>query len=339
MRILFICKKNECYGFVSYHRRSSGLYNSTRFIVKGLKARGVHAEIIEVIDNNCIDRAVSEFKPDAVVIEALWVVPEKFDILKSLHPSVRWFVHMHSGLPFLALEGIAMAWLPEYAARGVGLIANSKDTFNAFSYILGDASVTQLPNVYISDALPMKRKRIRGGRIDIGCFGAVRPMKNHMAQAIAAIRFAESKGMRLNFHINASRLETGGEPVLKNIIELFKDHDGIHELFLHPWMEPEEFLQFLHDHIDIGMQVSMTETFNVVSADYVTAGIPMVVSPAVTWATRFCMADAESVEDMVDRLNRVMDGEMLVWWNRKLLHDYSCHAQQLWFDWARGLEV
>ena len=83
MRIQFICKKNECYGFETYTRRSSGLYNSTSFIVRGLKARGIDAEIIEVIDNNCIDKEVTRYKPDVVVIEALWVVPEKFDILRN----------------------------------------------------------------------------------------------------------------------------------------------------------------------------------------------------------------------------------------------------------------
>lgn len=87
-RVLFICKKNNNYGFVSYSKKNSGLFNSTRFIVEALVARGIDAGIVEVTDNNDIDREVTQFKADIVVIEALWVVPEKFLVLQKLHTNV-----------------------------------------------------------------------------------------------------------------------------------------------------------------------------------------------------------------------------------------------------------
>lgn len=135
MRVQFILKMNETYSFTHYCRRSSGLWNSVSFLTASLRRLGIHVEQVEVKDNNDIDREVTRFKPNIVIIEALWVVPEKFDVLKKLHPKVKWLIHMHSGLPFLALEGIAMQWLREYKKRGIGVIANSHDSYDGFRAI------------------------------------------------------------------------------------------------------------------------------------------------------------------------------------------------------------
>jgi hypothetical protein len=41
------------------------------------------SNIVVVLDNNEIDKYVTKYKPTHVIIEALWVVPTKFHILKS----------------------------------------------------------------------------------------------------------------------------------------------------------------------------------------------------------------------------------------------------------------
>ena len=106
-----------------------------------LQDAGVEAALAEAIDNNCIDRLVTEYNPDVVIIEALWVVPEKFDVLKKLHPGVRWIVRLHSDIPFLAGEGIAVEWIYGYAARGVEVAFNSPRASEDFGALY-------LPNFY-----------------------------------------------------------------------------------------------------------------------------------------------------------------------------------------------
>ena len=59
--------------------------------------------------------------------------------------------------------------------------------------------------------------------IDIGAYGAIRPLKNQLLQALAAIKFAESIGKTLRFHINITRIENNGDPVLKNLRNLFSN--------------------------------------------------------------------------------------------------------------------
>lgn len=331
VKVLFICKKNEIYGWINNTRRSSGLYNSTRFITEALNEYDCfNAKIVEVVDNNSIDREVTQFRPDVVVIEALWVVPEKFDVLRRLHPRVKWFCHLHSNMPFLAMEGMAMDWIQRYPRHGVKLIANSEPSYKALQPILQDDDLFFLPNVYLGAQQPPKVKTGRDTTIHIGCFGAVRPLKNHLIQALAAIRFAKEMGYKLKFYINATRVETGGQPVLKNLKQLFDltPHTTLVEVH---WCEPEEFISILRDKIDIGMQVSLTETFSVVSADYTTAGIPMVISKEIYWASKLCVAKDDNIDSIVKLMRRVWQSKLLVRRNQKLL---SCHASKATKKWA-----
>lgn len=343
MRSLFVLKKNWQYSFSHMLRRSSGLWNSTRFIVESLEKRGLESRIVEVVDNNDIDREVSAYyetdrrgnrKPMKVVIEALWVVPEKFDVLMALHPKVEWWIHLHSNMPFLASEGMGMEWVIESAKRGVRFIANSVESYDALRAVLPKNRLIYLPNVYLTE--PMSAVRFDWGKpvLDVGCYGAVRPLKNHLLQALSAIRFAQEIGKRLRFHVNSTRVEGKGEPVLKNLIALFaRTHDA--ELIQEAWFEPSDFIPHLHRNIDIGMQVSLSETFNVVTADYVTAGIPIVVSDEVKWCSTWNVAEEDSIHEVVNIMHRALGNRPLIWWNQYLLQGNSFDAQELWAEWSQ----
>src|SRR4029077_3139132 len=239
--------------------------NSCRFIVDMLRHEGISAKIAVVMDNNDIDREVTQYQADVVVIEALWVVPEKFDILKVLHPNVTWIVRLHSDLPFLASDGIAFNWIAGYIQRGVFVALNKDRTARDISALFGDSPyVLFLPNFY-------KIEHVCFGSVDyhnlhIGCFGAIRPLKNQLTQAVAAIEYANAAGRRLQFHMNGTRQEQGGTAALKNIIALFDNSS--HELVLHPWLEHRDFLKLMSK-MDLAMCDSFSETFCIVAADAV----------------------------------------------------------------------
>jgi hypothetical protein len=163
------------------------------------------------------------------------------------------------------------------------------------------AKVICLPNYY-----PAKRhakpKHADGPFVDVACFGAIRPMKNQLIQAVAAIQYAESLGKTLRFHINATRSETGGDNPLKNLRNLFRHVP--HELVEHPWMPHRHLLELLRT-MDIGLQVSFSETFNIVAADYAVAGLPIVVSPEISWASPWCQAVPTDAGDIARKMARV----------------------------------
>ena len=169
--------------------------------------------------------------------------------------------------------------------------------------------------------------------INISCFGAIRPMKNHLIQAMAAIKFAEDHQLALNFHINNTRIEQRGDNVRKNLIALF-DNQPQHNLIVHPWMSHKNLLSLITEEIDIGMQVSFTETFNIVSADHIHCGVPMVTSKEVTFVALPFRADPTDIKSIIRALKHAYWAEK---WNlhninKQLLEWSNYNATIQWGD-------
>lgn len=321
-KVLFILKYRENSDDNGYHQYShcglsSGLANSARFVCNMLKDNGVAAVLEHAIDNNCIDKLVTKHKPTHVIIEAYWVVPEKFEVLTKLHPNVIWIIRNHSELPFLASEGIAIDWTCKYVSyKNVIISGNSKrivceletiikHTYPTWSDKMIKNKVWYLPNYYKSDTLPRTKPLPLTNTINIGCFGAIRPLKNQLLQAVAAIKFADIHNKTLIFHINSTRIEGGStDNTLKNLRALFS-HVGNngHKLIEHAWLDHPHFINLLKTKIDIGMCVSHSETFCIVAADLVTSGIPLVASKEVVWASGFSQANPNSSKNIVKHMN------------------------------------
>jgi hypothetical protein len=335
-RILFILKFRD-YDYScapSYgDGLSSGLFNSARMVVDMLRGAGVDAKLVQVTDNNDIDREVTAFRPDVVVIEGLWVVPDKFCVLIPLHPKVRWIVRIHSEIPFLAMEGIAMDWIGDYVwLNKVFVACNSQRSYRDISAYASEIvtldKVLLLPNYY-----PVTKpwwKPAPSDLMRIGCFGAIRPLKNQLIQALAAVEFAAQQNKRLRFYITVRDCEQGGDQVLKNIRALFA-HTG-NDLVERPWLAHEDFLGIL-DLVDVGMAVSLSESFCIVAADMVNAGVPVVVSPEIRWASKISQVDATDTSDIVAGLGRVTGGFLggLSRRNNRIgLAQYSDNSRKIW---------
>lgn len=337
IKVLFICKRGGVCNY--YGHPSSGLRNSANFVVNMLRGNGIPAKFVEVVDNNGIDREVTAYRPTHVIIEALWVVPSKFDVLQRLHPDVHWTIRIHSEIPFLANEGMAAEWIIGYLKNGsIDVAPNSLRALKALKEMAPSAEerLRYLPNYYPAGQRLHKWPRAAQGVIDIGCFGAVRPLKNQAMQAIAAISFARSRGLHLRFHMNGTRVEQGGSPVLKNITTLFAHSQGA-ELVLHPWLNHKEFTRLVRQ-MDVVMQVSLTETFNIVSADSAVRGVPVVVSPEIAWAVQEYKADPTSLGSIEYALETAYDTRYgwLPEVNYRRLQRASRHAAGTWLRWLNG---
>jgi len=329
-KVLFILKKRQS-SHTGYASVSSGLLNSARFVSDMLNKNGIESNLVEVQDNNCIDREVSKYRPTHVVIEALWVVPSKFEVLTKLHPNVQWIIRLHSDISFLANEGIAIEWIYEYLKYdNVKISANDWETNFNFE-LLTNKEFVYLPNYYpvgffnINHPKPFFRKVL-----NVGCFGAVRPLKNQLIQAVAAIDFADTYKKKLRFHINTQRIEGRGEPVLKNLRELFENNTR-HELVEHGWLSHNEFIDLVQ-RMDIGLQVSFSETFSIVSADFVNNNIPVVTSNEVDWVNPVFYANPSKVESIVSRMKRALFSSVfkLNFLNKISLWYYSFKSERIW---------
>jgi hypothetical protein len=188
-----------------------------------------------------------------------------------------------------------------------------------------------LPNVYnVKDlAAPPATDSYGNKVIEIGCFGAIRPLKNHLKQAIAAIDFAESIDRRLWFHINSSRPEQRGETVLKNLRQLFAGNPR-HYLVEHDWLSHEDFLKLVA-RMDLGMQVSLTESFNIITADFIACGVPAVTSFDVDWLPSYMEADPNSLSDIRTRLGfAYRAGRLWTSLSSYYLSSYNKNAEKVW---------
>jgi hypothetical protein len=324
MKVLFVLKKNgySC----NYNYGTSGLLNSSKFVVDMLIRNGVEAKLVIVDDNNDIDREVFNFRPDIVVIEALWVVPEKFEVLKKLHPNVKWIVRIHSDLPFLASDSVAMSWTFDYLKRGVAVAFNDMRTFDNIKDISNDAGVLYLPNFYpVGEILSRKKKP----DLNIGCFGAIRPLKNQLLQAVAAIEYANSVNRTLNFYVNGTRCEDGGSSVLKNLRALFANTK--HKLVEITWLDRAEFLQIMSK-MNLAMCVSFTETFCIVAADAVTVGTPLICSSQIPWADGMSIVPATNVSHIANRIGHLIGSNEIVERNRQKLSEYSERSKNIWLE-------
>jgi len=349
-KVLFILKRREDYHAVvhSHIGLSTGLYNSANFMNEMLQSQGIDSALEVAIDNNCIDRLVNKHKPTHVIIEALWVVPSKFTVLQKLHPNVKWIVRLHSEMPFMAGEGMAMDWVGDYssfkniiiginAPRMMREIQVYLQTRNQWSDKETTERIIYMPNFYPQTYVGKKFNRNKP-YVDIACFGAIRPLKNHLVQAFAALDFANKLGKKLHFHVNAGRIEMNGSPVINNLKGFFEQlADQGHQLINHQWTPREQFLELCAS-MDIGLQVSFSETFNIVGADLISQGVPIVGSVEIPWASDGCCADPT---DSADISKKLMSAYNWPWINVKAnqlrLTHYTSNTAKVWHKYFKGV--
>ena len=335
-KFLFICKRNHSYG--SEKGTFHGLVNSATFIAEFLNKRGIESEVIQVTDGDDIDRVVQEKNPQVVVIEALWATPAKMQDLVTMpeHRARLWIVRVHSKPALLALEGKAMKWITSYPDEVV-ICPNTRGLTADLQDMGTDAML--LPNVYTPRGFDdyAYNKVQSDSELNIACFGALRPLKNHLAQAIASIKFANKVGLPMTFHINSTSGNSPNISVLENLQALFEKSK--HNLSVHAWRRHPEFVKLVQT-MDMGLQVSLSESFNLVAADFVTNRIPVLVSDEIDWLPSTVKVSASSNSDQIAQMieyvwryyHPTLDREC-----RKALDSYNNHATAAWWKIAKRL--
>lgn len=348
-RVLFILKRRNDYNAVvhSHIGMSTGLYNSAKFMNDMLLEQNIESHLEVVADYNKIDRQVWLYNPTHVILEAIWVVPQKITELQRLHPKVTWVIRVHSEMPFLAGEGNALDWIMDYSCcKNVVMAINAPRMLNEMKILLQHKNawtdeetnrrVIYLPNYYPQE---YKKKKLDTKKdiIDISCFGAIRPLKNHLLQAVAAIGFANEIGKKLRFHINAGRIEMNGNAVIKNLRSTFQHIHGLgHEMVNHQWRPRDEFLKLCAE-MDIGLQCNLSETFNIVGADLISQGIPLIGNAdEIPWAVHFFSADPNNAMDIKEKLHIAYKYPQInVKTQQWSLTSYTNKTAKIWFKYFK----
>jgi hypothetical protein len=234
-----------------------------------------------------------------------------------------------------------MEWSLRYPSYpNVFVACNSTRAFHDLSTLIGaiypneSKQLLYLPNIYPTVLITTSCPKPEDNFLDVACFGAIRPLKNQLMQAIAAIAFAEQIGKTLRFHINTVTGGPTGSAILKNLVSLFKLLPNL-QLIQHPWYPHDQFLELLAT-MDLGLQVSFSETFNIVSADMVCVGLPIVTSSEVIWAPPVVFANPTDCKDIIGTMTTVWGGREnrrindVVPQSQKALNSYSGSALNYW---------
>jgi hypothetical protein len=339
MRILFILKER----FYSQHKAGSyGLINSAKQVAEFLESIGNECKIVEVIDANSIDKEVFLYRPDLVVIEALWVSGDKMKELIEIprYKHIKWAIRVHSNIGFLSAETLALKYINDYIElkKHNLYIALNNDEMNDHLSDAINYKFVHLPNI-INIKYDSRHKEDKH-HIDIGCFGSLRILKNQLFQAVCAMNAADKIGKKLKFHITADVDEESKvkNPVLKNLEELFKNSK--HELIIHSWLENIVF-QHIISEMDIGMQLSYTESFNIVSADFINNDRLILVSPTISWMPGILQVSTVDYDEVVNKLvwlYKHKDSFILKWYSRIKLIMYNTEAKSEWVEFIHKIK-
>jgi len=284
--IVLICYRNPSSHPHGSNKPHGGLVNNAIWTLKMLRKAGIDCRLAQVWTAKDIGTAIQNNNATHCVIEAQFLSTNDLRELIGKFPNVKFVQRCHSQVPFLATAPQDIKLLLEYlylqdVSHNLQVSSNSF-RFNEWIEETYKQCCLFLPNAYVMDRpgtnyLPPK---VNKDTIKVGCFGAIRILKNQATSAAAALMMARRLGKNLEFYMNANR-EEKGDGVLQSIKNMFKDLTWA-KLVLIPWSDWAHFNQLVST-MDICFQLSSSETFNLVTADACAAGVPSVVSDAIEW--------------------------------------------------------
>jgi len=128
-----------------------------------------------------------------------------------------------------------------------------------------------------------------------------------------------------------------GSPVINNLKGLFQqivDHG--HQLVNHQWRPREGFLELCAE-MDIGLQCNLSETFNIVGADLISQGVPLISNAdEIPWSVREFCADAVDSQSIIDALHLTYKfPELNANIHQHSLTHYTDQTAKLWSKYFR----
>lgn len=278
-----------------------GLGVSALNTAKVLKRHGVTVRACAI--NSVVDLdAFLRTHPNTthVVISAAWLPVLDLGKLVINHSEVEFVVNIHSNVGFLQADSNGVDLLRHYVHLQKELL-NFRVSGNNLQFTdwLSEAysvAALYLPNLYYLDHTTITNRPLyNGGTIRIGAFGACRALKNFLTAAGAAISISKEMRVPVEFWMNSGRPDGGGsiERAIRNLLK-HQPSVNLHYLNWAAWPAFGDFLESLH----LMIQVSYTESFNMVTADGIGRSVPSVVSTAIDWVPERWIAKSDDPLDV-----------------------------------------
>ena len=279
-----------------------GLGVNALHTAKVLRKHGIRCDIAPVWDVDGLRKALQTYMPTHVIIEAFWIKGPEMSQLCMDFPAIQFVVRCHSQIGFLQVEPGAIGTMRDLLRLQEILLNLTVSTNTSRLQVFVERTYKSrcllLPNLYDIERVNRQPGVVHDHRnLRIGCFGAHRLLKNHTTSAAAALMIADRRGCDLEFYINSGRAENAQSKSIKLALEnMFADLRWA-KIIEVPWEEWSSF-RLTVSHMDLTIQASFTETFNIVSSDSVAEGVPAVVGPAIEWAPESWKAEPDDADDI-----------------------------------------
>jgi hypothetical protein len=237
-----------------------------------------------------------------VVISAPWIPTQSIAQLVHSYPDIEFAVVSHSNIGFLQADPRAIDLLRSGAELAHACpnfhIGGNSDKFCTWWRAAYGSEILLLPNMYPFASIRHK-PLWSGGLLRIGCFCAIRAYKNVLTAAAAALETGvRLRASELEFYISGGRSE-GGAGIRQAITEMYK---GLlrSRVIDNNWQSWPQFVTTVGE-MDLLLQPSYTEGFNMVTADGISKGVPSVVGEAIGWVPSNWVASTDAACDIANR--------------------------------------
>jgi glycosyltransferase involved in cell wall biosynthesis len=248
------------------------------------------------------------------------------------NPDLEIAVVSHSNIGFLQADPRAIELLRqgselEQACPNFHIAANSQ-RFQTWWQATYGTAMTLLPNMY-----PLGPARSRPmwqrGTLRMGCFCAIRPYKNVLTAAAAALEVGQRLRVTdLEFWISGGRREGGGQTIFAAIQQMYLNVPRA-KVVERNWQSWPQFLATVGS-MDLLLQPSYTEGFNMVTADGIAQGVASVVSDAIAWAPRNWQAATDDASDIANKAVGLLHDPTAVQEGVAALEVHNAMALILW---------
>ena len=320
---------------------------------KVLEEAGIHCEIWPIYHPSDLMQRLDATANDGltpvthVIVSAPWIPITDWSAILMKYHRIHFTVNIHSNVGFLQADASGVDNLDGCMGLETGypnfhLAGNSK----AFITWIRDAYANPclyLPNMYWLSGMTREHRPGfsfgpgGGGVLRIGCFGAVRPLKNSMSAGAAAVEIASRLRCDLEFWVSGGRLEGGGDTVMRALTQMFKPikFATIKTANWESWPTFRKTVANMH----LLMQPSYTESFNMVTADGIAEGVPSVVSEAIEWVPDYWKADNDDVGEIARVGRNLLFDRAAVGEGRECLANYVDDGLRSWKKYLNTRKV
>lgn len=304
---------------------------------KFLYLNNIEANVISVIDGYDLRNLLNqkEYRDVThVVISAPFFDTGFLKQLCYSFPTIKFTITFHSNSGFLGLDKWAMGMLGELI-EVEKILPNFKISVNSEKFAktvneIFKMKILVLPNLYPFNLQNQyKPRKSMLNVFKIGCFSAIRSLKNIPTAAFAAAIYSQQKNIPVEFHIVVGRNEDPqADKIIQGIENLFKHIPNI-KLIKNEWRESEDFHDLVKD-MNILFMPSFTESFNNVTADAISNGVPVIVSSAIDWLPTKFVANSDDAYDIVKVADNILRDSCAVADGMIALEEHNNKSLKIW---------